>query len=224
MSVFTTIGSGLDRLLTRFHLRNFQARRFRNREKYRPDYEVLAQTLLDMVEFRTMFDIGCANGFLLEYFQRAGKDVAGIDLSPDVKHVLPPNLVDRVQIGDFLQARGRYDLVCCVEMAEHLPAERSVELIDKVISLAKGAIYFSAAPPGQLGYGHINCRPQREWLDWFGQRGWVAHHPDTTRLRSALRALRRARWLQRNSFLLLPANAAITRVTESRAPVGAARR
>lgn len=205
MSLLNSIGSGLDRFLARFHLRSFQARRFRKRERYRPDYEILGQALLRSIHFQNMFDVGCANGFLLEYFRRAGKDVAGIDISPDVRAVLSEELLPHVQIGDFAQAHGKYDFVCCVEVAEHLPPARSEELVAKLIALADSAIYFSAAPPGQLGYGHINCRPHREWLNWFSARGWISEPEQTDQLRGALRAVGRAQWLRRNSFLLVPA-------------------
>ena len=205
MSLLNSIGSSLDRFLARFHLRSFQARRFRKRERYRPDYEILGQALLRSIHFQSMFDVGCANGFLLEYFHRAGKDVAGIDVSPDVRSVLSAHLLPRVQIGDFSQAHGKYDFVCCVEVAEHLPPKRSEELVEKLISLADSAIYFSAAPPGQLGYGHINCRPPHDWLNFFADRGWVSEEEQTTQLRTALRAVGRAHWLRRNSFLMVPA-------------------
>jgi SAM-dependent methyltransferase len=198
------IAAGLDRILAKLNLRSFQRRRFQKRERYRADYDRVAAALLATVEFETMLDVGCANGFLLHHFHEAGKAVQGIDLSPHVKSVLPPTLLPVVKIGDFSEASGRFDLVCCVEVAEHLPAARSIELVEKLIGLTEGAIYFSAAPPGQLGYGHINCRPHTEWLDWFAQRGWTPDEARTNTLRTRLGRLEKATWLGRNSFLLVP--------------------
>ncbi len=194
----------IDRWLARHSLRSFHLRRFRRRERYHPDYRLLAASLSKIVPFATIFDLGCANGFLLSEFYLAGKKVRGLDLSPDVRSVLPAELLPQVEVGDFSEAKGRWDLVCCVEMAEHLTPERSIELVDKVVSLAKHWIYFSAAPPGQLGYGHINCRPQSEWLGWFEERGWVPMLAEIQRLRKDLRSLQRATWLLRNSFILAP--------------------
>src|SRR5438128_887099 len=120
---------------------------------------MVAASLLRHLDFQTVFDVGCANGFLLSAFSRAGKTIAGIELSPEVVAVLPPELRQVVAIGDFSAAQGSYELVSCVEVAEHIPAKRSEDLVATVTRLATRGIYFTAAPPGQKGHGHINCRP-----------------------------------------------------------------
>jgi SAM-dependent methyltransferase len=182
----------------------FGRRRLRARERYRPDYVIVARGILRLLDFQSIYDVGCANGFLLAEFHAGGKCVRGIDLSPDVKQAVPLELVERVEVGDFAAARGRADLVCCVEVAEHIRPERSIDLIDTLTSLATRWIYFSAAPPGQLGRGHINCRPHEEWLAWLRERGWVVDEEKTSQLRRDLGEIRRAVWLIRNSFILRP--------------------
>ena len=83
----------------------------------------------------------------------AAFDVRGIDISPDIKDAVGPDLVDRVEVGDFSAAQGSAELVCCVEVAEHIRPERSLDLVGTLTRLATRWIYFSAAPPGQLGRG-----------------------------------------------------------------------
>ena len=97
---------------------------------------------------------------------------------------------------------GRADLVCCVEMAEHLRPSRSEELVDKLTSLALRWIYFSAASPGQGGRGHINCRPMTEWIAWFEARGWRLDEEKTAALASTTQRLDKALWLHGNSVIL----------------------
>jgi SAM-dependent methyltransferase len=164
----------------------------------------VARSILRLLEFQSIYDVGCANGFLLAEFHAAGKCVRGIDLSPQVKQAVEPDLADRVEVGDFSAAKGRADLVCCVEVAEHIRPERSVDLVRTLASLATRWIYFSAAPPGQLGRGHINCRPHQQWLAWLREYGWEVDEARTAQLRGDLAEIRRARWLERNSFVLRP--------------------
>ena len=180
----------------------FTARTFRQREQFRDDYGCLAASLLRRVEFESVLDVGCANGFLLGPFQEAGKRVGGIELSNAVLKVLPPTLVPLVAVGDFALAQGRWDLVCCVEMAEHIQPRRSEELVDTLVRLAIRNIYFTAAEPGQSGRGHVNCRAHGEWLHWFAARGWRLDEERTTGVRTDLAALTKASWLQKNSLVL----------------------
>ncbi len=183
----------------------YRRKDFVDRERYRPDYRALAGELMRAVEFESALDVGCANGFLLSEFLAAGRRVRGIEVSPAVREILPAELADAVQIGDFTAAAGAWDLVCCVEVAEHIPPERSEELVATLVRCARRAIYFTAAPPGQAGHGHINCRNHAEWLAWFEQLGWVEDPVRTARLKSVLSGLESAPWLAANSFLLVPA-------------------
>lgn len=180
----------------------FGAAEFRARERFRRDYVRLADALDEHVDFSTVLDVGCANGFLLEELRLRGHQVAGIEISPEVHEVLPAELTPLVEVGDFTAARGEWDLVVSIEVAEHIAPERSVELVETLAARARRAIFFTAAPPGQRGRGHINCRPHEEWLSWFGERGWTIDQNTTGALRRDLEKLEEAGWLRRNSFLL----------------------
>jgi len=190
----------LRRLLIRH--KRFGEEQFRSRERFRPDYRRLAASLLARLDFDSVLDIGCANGFLLEAFQAAGKRVAGVELSPAAVAVLPESLRPHITIGDFSAASGRWDLVSCVEVAEHIEPSRSTDLVDTVSGAAVSHVYFTAAPPGQSGRGHVNCREHAEWLDWFAARGWVLDGERTEALRADLESLESAVWLRGNSLIL----------------------
>lgn len=180
---------------------------FRRRLRYRDDYLALAGHLVDLLAFETVYDVGCGNGFLLEGFHAAGKEAAGVEASPAVRGVLPAQLADSVLIDDFSAASGSWELVCCVEVAEHIEPARSAELVATITDLATRWIYFTAAPPGQAGRGHINCRPHAEWLGWLEEAGWACHRETTDRLRERLSGLTVATWLKNNSFVLSQAAA-----------------
>ena len=64
-----------------------------------------------------------------------------------------------------------FDLVQCLEVAEHLDPSASETLVDNLVAHAP-IVVFSAAPPGQGGENHINERPYEFWRDLFEKRGY----------------------------------------------------
>lgn len=172
------------------------------RERYKYDYHILADSLISHLEFRNMLDVGCAQGLLMRPFHERGIDVQGVEISDVAVEYLPESLKPRVKIGDFSKASGTYDLVCCIEVAEHINPTRSQELVNKLCALSNRYIFFSAAPLGQGGHGHINCRPHSQWIQWFNQSGYHVSHSITKQIRSDLEEVQHTYWLKRNVFIL----------------------
>ena len=182
--------------------KKFNVEALEYREKFKPDYRKVASSLSSHLDFQTVLDVGCAQGFLMEPLHDEGFSVQGIEASEDVVEFLPDALVPRVTIGDFCEVTGHYDLVCCVEVAEHIEPARSEELVEKLCALSNKWIYFTAAPPGQDGHGHINCRPHRHWIQWFEKHEWYVREELTEKFRRDLDAVERTHWLRDNSFII----------------------
>lgn len=81
------------------------------------------------------------------------------------KHFLEHNLLTK------LPNDKRYDLALCLEVAEHLPAERAETFVKELTALAD-VIVFSAAIPGQGGTNHINEQPHEYWHNLFAECGY----------------------------------------------------
>jgi hypothetical protein len=180
----------------------YRVKNFAARERYRADYRILADSLLARLPFDSAIDVGCANGFLLESFLAAGKEVGGTEVSAAALEVASPAIRDRIQIRDFSGSEGVWDLACCVEVAEHIPPGRSEELVEVLVRLSRRWIFFTAAPPEQGGRGHINCRPPEDWLAWFEARSVACDRGLTERVRRDLERLERAPWLRQNCLVL----------------------
>ena len=180
---------------------HFGPNKLNQREKYKPDYRILASVLFNNLSFESVLDVGCAQGFLLDPLMEYGVNIKGVELSKDALQFTPDKVRPYIEIGDFSEAGGSYDLVCCVEVAEHIKPARSEEIVNKLGSLSKHYIYFTAAPPGQDGLGHINCRPHEEWIELFNQSNYVLNESITKEIRSDLEQLEYAEWLQNNSLL-----------------------
>lgn len=180
----------------------FDADDFAARDRFRPDYRILAASLLSRLDFESAIDVGCATGFLLEAFLEAGKEAVGTEVSPAALEAAGPAVRSRIRVGDFAASSGIWDLACCVEVAEHVRPERSEELVATLARLSRRWIFFTSAPPGQGGHGHINCRPQDDWLAWFAARGVECDHERTALVKTDLEAIAVATWIRTNCVVL----------------------
>jgi len=104
-------------------------------------------------------DVGCGGGLLCEALAEHGADVTGLDLSPAMIQVaqlhaaaLARAPVYRLQSAAALasEAPGSFDVVCCMELAEHVPDPAA--LVAELARLLR--------PGGSLFISTINRTPQ----------------------------------------------------------------
>jgi SAM-dependent methyltransferase len=182
----------------------FTVRDFGKRHYFKDSYIKLCDGLIEILDFDTVLDLGCGNGFMIEPLVNCGKKVKGVELSRDAVELIAPELRSFVSVGDILEyeCSRKVDLVVCVEVAEHVPAECSVRLVEAIDAAAHRWIYFTAASPYQPGHGHINCQQQFYWLNLFRKRGIQLDWERTESFLEFVGDLRPARWLRYNSLIL----------------------
>lgn len=74
---------------------------------------------------KTALDVGCGAGLLAEPLARLGARVSGLDASPELiavarEHAAAQGLEIDYRSGELEQLEGRFDLITCMEVIEHV--------------------------------------------------------------------------------------------------------
>ena len=136
---------------------------------------VVTNILERWIDFRTVLDLGCGTGIWLRVLRDGGRrQVFGVDFEANdpADLVVDPDLVLAADLGKKLDLHLRYDLVVCLEVAEHVDAQFADVVVDNCVRHAD-LILFSAALPGQQGVDHINEQLPQYWVERFQRRGYI---------------------------------------------------
>lgn len=152
-------------------------------------------------------DLGSGTGAMVNCARKLGSEAYGVDVINGPEHwflahdLTIPLYLHRTRDPEdgLVYATDRsvpqrtpqyaFNLITCMEVAEHLPLDAHETLIDTIVRHLRpapndydpsGFLIFSAAPPGQGGEHHIGCRPAREWRSMFYERG-LSYRDDYTR-------------------------------------------
>lgn len=159
---------------------------------------------------QSYLDLGSGTGAMVNMARKMGVGAWGVDVISKgpgnehwfIQHDLTGPLyittanarVVWVESEDQRIGVERFDLITCLEVAEHLPLDAHETLVDTIARHLRpmpnyedpsGLLIFSAAPPGQAGEHHIGNRAPREWRGIFHERG-ISYREDLTRQLSHL--------------------------------------
>ncbi|WP_313653918.1 bifunctional 2-polyprenyl-6-hydroxyphenol methylase/3-demethylubiquinol 3-O-methyltransferase UbiG [Pantoea sp.] len=116
---------------------------------------------------KTVLDVGCGGGILAESMAREGAIVTGLDMGAEPLAVARLHAQESGVTLDYVQQTveahaeenaGKYDVVTCMEMLEHVPDPRSV--IHACAKLVK--------PGGEVFFSTLNRNPKAWLLAVFG--------------------------------------------------------
>ncbi len=102
------------------------------------------QLIKDVFAPQRVLDVGCGPGFLMVLLQELGIDVDGVDFSPSSLRLAPPEIRDRITIGDVTEQHvpeGSYDLVVCREVIEHLTVLQVRKTIEQLCRASSRYVY-----------------------------------------------------------------------------------
>lgn len=127
-----------------------------------------------LIPVERVLDVGCGHGAFLSVWKELGAHtLAGIE-GPWISRenlCVPATTVSIQDLEQTLDIDGVFDLVMCLEVAEHLAPERAHSLVRELTDRAP-VVLFSAAIPGQGGTGHINEQWPEYWIRLFKAHGY----------------------------------------------------
>jgi len=152
-----------------------------NKEFYDSQYDaskrsasVVLPIVVDLLQPKSIVDIGCGLGAWLAIAREVGiTDVLGIDGEYVDRQTLqiPEECFVSMDFSNPSTIENQFDLAISLEVAEHIPKESAVALVDFTTSLAP-VVLFAAAVPGQGGAGHVNEQWPDYWCKHFAVRGY----------------------------------------------------
>ena len=132
----------------------------------------VARGIRQTVGPRTVFDAGCAMGFLVEALRDQGIEAYGRDLSNYAIAQVPPGLKAYVECGSISDPiQGAFDLVTCIEVVEHMEPDQGRRAIENICKISN-KVLFSSTHSDFIEETHINVQPPIYWLRIFADYGF----------------------------------------------------
>lgn len=139
----------------------------------------IASWIKDNINPKTIIDIGCGPGHMMEAFHRLGIRVYGIDISDSaLRRVRERGLkADKFDLTDAtsLVPGIPYDLVVSCEVAEHLKEKYALLFVQRLCQTSDKIYLTAAEPDTAIGPGmmHYNEQPNKYWIELFQQEGFL---------------------------------------------------
>lgn len=135
-------------------------------------------------------DFGAGDGWWCASLKNIGTEIAYAVELHDLAGEYIPSSVYFVH-GDLrepIDAGGKFDLVICLEVAEHLSKQHGSVLCGTLAKHVGDMLLFSAAGPSQQGVGHINLQPPDYWIKQIERHGKIQFSQSkTAKVRSAFK-------------------------------------
>ena len=155
-----------------FYYRNCCGQPYERNEVWLGFFGNVADRIVADIQPKSVLDAGCAIGLLVETLRERGVDATGIDLSTWAIEHATEAAKPHVREGSIVEPFGaRYDLIVCIEVLEHMPAEEAEKAIAN-FAAHTGDVLFSSTPFDYKEPTHINVRMPEEWAEAFARHGF----------------------------------------------------
>lgn len=132
----------------------------------------IADAIIREVQPRTVLDVGCAIGLLVETLRARGVEAYGVDVSEYAIGQVHESVRAYCRVGGATEPFGRrYDLITCIEVLEHMPPEEAPGAVANLCAHAD-AVLFSSSPLDYAEVTHFNVQGPAYWARLFAQQGF----------------------------------------------------
>lgn len=133
-------------------------------------FDGIAEKIVREINPRTVLDVGCAMGFLVEGLRKRGVEAYGVDISEYAISQVHESIRPYVRVGSAAEPfPQRYDLIVTIEVLEHMPKEDAEKAI---INFTRHAddVLFSSTPFDYKETTHFNVQVPEYWLEQFARQ------------------------------------------------------
>lgn len=172
----------------------------RNEGVWSQDIRTYCDVVWEKFEPASVADLGCGTGGYLKRFREQGAEmVFGLEGTQGALEHAVVSSICKHDLRTPYSADMKYELVQCLEVAEHIHRIYADVLVETAVGLCRsdGHILFTAAPPGQGGVHHINLQPKEYWIKKFEARNCVYLEQLTEQLKQNFN-FKKLHWLREN--------------------------
>jgi methyltransferase family protein len=135
-------------------------------------FDRIAEQIVREFHPSTVLDAGCAMGFLVEGLRKRGVDAEGIDVSEFAISEVHESVAAHCRVASLNEPLpGRYDLITCIEVLEHIPPEQTGAAITNLCA-ASDRLLISTSPSDFGEPTHLNVQPPEFWSAAFASHGF----------------------------------------------------
>ena len=131
--------------------------------------------IIEEYKVKSILDVGTGIGTWLKVAEENGvSDFLGIDgswVNREQLKIAGRNFKE-CDLREKFNLQREFDLIICLEVAEHLPEESADILVESMVQHGR-LILFSAAIPGQGGQNHLNEQSPSFWSQKFEKHGYT---------------------------------------------------
>jgi SAM-dependent methyltransferase len=121
----------------------------------------------------TVLDAGCAMGFLVEELRKRGVDASGVDISEYAISQAHESVAEHCSVASLNEPlEGRYDLITCIEVLEHVPPAETDLAIENLCA-ATARLLISSTPRDFGEPTHLNVLPPEAWAAKLAEQGFI---------------------------------------------------
>jgi SAM-dependent methyltransferase len=142
------------------------------REHWTRFFGAVADRIVAALDPTTVLDVGCAFGYLVEALRDRDVDASGTDVSEYALSQVAGSAVGHCELGSATDPiEGRYDLITCVEVVEHLSPDDGRQALTNMTG-ATDRVLLSTTPSDHAEPTHLNVRPVEYWAEILAELGF----------------------------------------------------
>lgn len=135
-------------------------------------FDRVAESIVREFHPSSVLDAGCAMGFLVEALRKRGVEASGIDVSEYAISQVHESVAEHCSVASLTEPLpGRYDLITCIEVLEHIPPEQADTAIANLCA-ASDQLLISTSPSDFAEPTHLNVQPPEHWSAALAREGF----------------------------------------------------